>query len=59
MIKFMAQQIEVLRNSEQNASKQADASNINNTGNFEDDFCPKFHVMGDLPVSLLSKMRKK
>ena len=55
----MAQQIEVLRNSEQNASKQADASNINN--NFEDDFCPKFHlqVMGDLPVSLLSKMRKK
>ena len=53
----MAQQIEVLRNSEQNASEQADASNINN--NFEDDFCPKFHVMGDLPVSLLSKMRKK
>ena len=48
----MSQQIEVLRNSE-----QADASNINN--NFEDDFCPKFHLMGDLPVSLLSKMRKK
>ena len=57
MINFIAQQIEVLRNSEQNASKQADASNINN--NFEEDFCPKFHVMGDLPVSLLSKMRKK
>ena len=40
----MAQQIEVWRNSEQKE--------------FEDDLYPKFDAMGDLPVNLLSKMRK-